>query len=114
AGKHIYCDKPLTRTLAEAEEVAEAARTAEVIHRMTFNYRFAPAMLRAKQLVDEGFLGDLYHFRGLYLHAGYIDPKRPHTWRLDMARSGGGAIMDLGAHIVDLVRYLIGDFDAVS
>jgi predicted dehydrogenase len=115
AGKHVYCDKPLTATLPEAHEVAAlAAATPGVIDRMTFNYRFAPATLRAKQLVDDGFLGEVYHFRGAYLHAGYLDPKRPRTWRLQMSRSGGGAIMDLGAHIFDLVRWLVGDFAAVS
>jgi predicted dehydrogenase len=109
AGKHIYCDKPLTRTLAEAEEVAALARTVPTVQRMTFNYRYVPATLRAKELVREGFLGQVYHFRGQYLHAGYVDPARPMSWRLQMARSGGGAIMDLGAHIVDLLRWLLED-----
>ena len=108
AGKHLYCDKPLTRTLAEAEAVAAAARANPgAIRRMTFHYRFIPAILRAQQLVADGFLGEVYHFRGAYLHAGYLDPKRPRTWRLEMARSGGGAIMDLGAHLYDLLRCLL-------
>ena len=116
AGKHIYCDKPLTRTLAEAVKVADAARLANdgCIRRMTFNYRFVPATMRAKELIESGFLGEVYHFRAAYLHAGYIDPRRPRTWRTEMARSGGGAIMDLGVHIVDLMRWLIGDFAAVN
>mgnify|MGYP001205252857 CR=1 FL=1 len=115
AGKHIYCDKPLTRTLAEAEAVADLARrTPGVIHRMTFNYRFAPATLRAKQMIEHGFLGELYQFRIAYLHAGYIDPSRPRTWRTRMNKSGGGAIMDLGTHAFDLLRHLVGDLDAVS
>ena len=109
AGKHIYCDKPLTRTLAEAEEVAEASRKSSsgAVHRMTFHYRFIPAILRAQELIADGFLGEIYHFRGAYLHAGYLDPKRPRTWRLEMAKSGGGAIMDLGAHLYDLLRCLL-------
>jgi predicted dehydrogenase len=114
AGKSVYCDKPLTATLAEAEKVARAAEIAGGVHRMTFHYRFAPATLSAKELVESGFLGEIYQFRGQYLHAGYIDPQRPHTWRLSMARSGGGAIMDLGVHIFDLMRWLVGDFAAVS
>lgn len=114
AGKHIYCDKPLTRTLEEACRVAEAARNVPTIQRMTFHYRFAPATLRAKELIESGFLGELYQFRGLYLHAGYIDPNRPRTWRTEMLKSGGGAIMDLGVHVFDLVRFLIGEFDAVN
>ena len=74
---------------------------------MTFHYRFIPAILRAQQLIAEDFLGEVYHFRGAYLHAGYLDPKRPRTWRLEMDKSGGGAIMDLGAHLYDLMRCLL-------
>ena len=115
AGKHIYCDKPLTRTVEEAEEIAALAeRTPASVCRMTFNYRFAAATLRAKELCDAGFLGDIYQFRAAYLHAGYVDKNRPRTWRTQMAKSGGGAIMDLGTHAFDLMRHLIGDFEQVS
>lgn len=114
-GKHIYCDKPLTRTVAEAEEVVSLARQKPgVVHRMTFNYRFIPAVMRAKELIEAGFLGELYQFRGAYLHAGYLDPQRPRTWRLQVSRSGGGAIMDLGVHIFDLLRHLLGDFESLQ
>lgn len=114
ANKHIYCDKPLTRTLAEAEEIAALARQTRAVHRMTFNYRFVPATLRAKELVDEGFLGTVYQFRAAYLHAGYVDPNRPISWRLQNNKSGGGALMDLGVHIFDLMRHLLGDFASVN
>lgn len=114
AGKHVYCDKPLARSVAEAEEIAAMARETNVVHRMTFNYRFVPAILRAKELVEEGFLGTVYQFRAAYLHAGYVDPLRPRTWRLQMARSGGGALMDLGVHVFDLMRHLLGDFAEVN
>ena len=113
AGKHIYCDKPLTRTLAEAEEIAALAAGSGKIHRMTFNYRCVPALMRAKELIEEGFLGDVYHYRAAYLHAGYVDKNRPLSWRLSFARSGGGAVMDLGAHVFDLVRWLLGEFKEV-
>jgi predicted dehydrogenase len=108
AGKHIYCDKPLALNLREAEELAALAETVPTVQQMTFNYRFVPAMMRARQLVEAGFLGDLFQFRSAYLHAGYIDPRRPYSWRTNMARSGGGAISDLGAHIIDLTRFLVG------
>jgi len=115
-GKHVYCDKPLTRTLDEARAVTDAADAAgdTAVRRVTFHYRFAPATMRAKELVESGFLGELYQFRAAYLHAGYLDPARPRTWRLERARSGGGAIMDLGAHVFDLARFLVGDFEAVA
>jgi len=115
AGKHVYCDKPLARTVAEAEAIVAAAdRTAGSKHQMTFQYRFLPATLRAKQLIDEGFLGRLFSYRAAYLHAGYIDPTRPMSWRLDKAASGGGALLDLGSHIIDLMRHLCGDVARVS
>lgn len=108
AGKHIYCDKPLALDVAQAEELVALGGTVPTVQQMTFNYRFVPALMRARQLVESGFLGDLFQFRAAYLHAGYISPDRPFSWRTDMARSGGGAIADLGAHAIDLVRYLVG------
>ena len=92
AGKHIYCDKPLAHNAVEAADLADLAERTTVVHQMTFNYRFVPAILRAIQLIDEGYLGDLLSFRAAYLHAGYVDPNRPFSWRTDFARSGGGAI----------------------
>ncbi|MGI6209740.1 MAG: Gfo/Idh/MocA family protein [Anaerolineae bacterium] len=114
AGKHVYCDKPLALNLEQATEVAERARHSAGVHQMTFNYRFVPAIRRAHQMITEGFLGRLIHFRAAYLHSGYTDPNRPLSWRLDRERSGGGAVMDLGVHVVDLVRKLLGEFRAVA
>ena len=114
AGKHVYCDKPLALNLRQAQEIWEVAREAKTIHQMTFNYRFIPALLRARQLADEGFLGRIYQFRVAYLHSSYINPDRTASWRTDKAISGGGASFDLGSHVIDLVRYLLGDFDSVS
>ena len=114
-GKHVYMDKPLCNTLAEAREMAAcAAKHPECVTQMTFQYRFVPAMLRAKELIEAGALGDIFSARVCYLHAGYVDPKRPISWRLDVAKSGrGGALFDLGAHVVDLTRHLLGDFSEV-
>lgn len=114
AGKHIYCDKPLAVNVEEAEEMLALAQTVPTVQQMTFNYRFIPAMLRARQMVEAGFLGDVFQFRAAYLHAGYIDPNRPYSWRLSMEQSGGGAIADLGAHIIDLTRFLIGEGSRAS
>jgi len=109
AGKHIYCENPMAMNLSEAREMLEAAEKAGVVHQVTFHNRFSPAMLRAKQLVDEGFLGQPMSFRVAYLHSGYIDPNRPMSWRLDKKQGGGGALYDLGSHAIDLIRYLLGD-----
>jgi len=113
AGKHIYCDKPLAMNLEEAREILKAAEQSNSVHQMTFEYRFIPAIMRAKKLVADGFLGKVFSFRGFYLHSGYIDPSRPMSWRLDKKQAGGGALFDLGSHILDLVRYLLGEYRAV-
>jgi predicted dehydrogenase len=109
ANKHVYCEKPMAMNLSEAREMLEAAEKSGVVHQVTFHNRFSPAMLRAKQLVDEGFLGQPMSFRVAYLHSGYVDPNRPMSWRLDKKQSGGGALYDLGSHAIDLIRYLLGD-----
>lgn len=114
-GKHVYMDKPLCCTMDEANAMKQAAdQHPECITQMAFQYRFVPAMLRAKELMDAGAIGNIFSARVCYLHAGYIDPMRPYTWRLDVKKSGaGGALFDLGAHVVDLTRYLLGEFAAV-
>ncbi len=115
AGKHVYCDKPLARTVAEAEEiVAAATRAPNARHQMTFQNRFLPATLRAKELMAAGFVGRLFGYRAAYLHAGYVEADRPMSWRLDAQASGGGALFDLGSHIIDLMRHLAGDIVRVA
>ena len=113
AGKHIYCDKPLALNLEEAGEILKAAEPARSVHQMTFEYRFVPAIIRAKKLVEEDFLGEVFSFRSLYLHSGYIEPSRPMSWRLDKNKAGGGALFDLGFHVLDLIHYLLGKCQAV-
>jgi predicted dehydrogenase len=116
AGKHVYVDKPLATSLDDARAMAQAAAAhPELVTQVTFQYRFVPALLRAKQLMDAGALGRLYSARVCYLHAGYVDPNRPHTWRLDKERSGpGGALFDLGSHVIDLTRHLLGEIAEVQ
>ncbi len=115
AGKHVYCDKPLAASLADAEAIVAAARDApNSRHQMTFQYRFLPATLRAKELMAEGFVGRVFGYRAAYLHAGYVEADRPMSWRLDAAASGGGALFDLGSHIIDLMRHLVGEITRVS
>jgi len=112
AGKHVYCDKPLTATLAEAERVEEALRGYRGIGQMTFNNRFFPATLRAKQLIEEGYLGEVIGFRGSYLHAGSVDPSRPMGWK-QKASEGAGTLRDLGSHLLDLADWLAGPLESV-
>lgn len=110
--KHIYCDKPLVVTVEEAAEIRTALKDYRGTAQMTLQNRFFPATLRAKQLVEEGFLGQLLEFRAAYLHAGSADPNTPLKWKLSKA-SGGGVIADLASHVLDLVHHLVGDFASV-
>jgi len=111
--KHIYCDKPLVASAAEADEIGAALKTYRGIAQMTFQNRFFPATMRAKQLVGDGALGEILEFRACYLHGGSADPHAPLKWKLSAA-AGGGVIADLASHVLDLVDWLIGPFAAVS
>ena len=114
-GKHILCEKPLARTAKEAAAMLEAVTKAGVKHAVAFNYRFVPAIRQAKLLIESGALGQIYHFRAVYLQE-WIMPhyNTPHLWRLDKSVAGSGALGDLGAHIIDLGRFLVGEFRTVS
>lgn len=113
AGKHIYCDKPLTATLDQAERIAAALPSYRGTSQMTLQYRFWPATLRARQLIDEGRVGTITHFRGAYLHAGSVDRSRPLNWKAD-ANRGGGVLNDLGSHIIDLLQHLLGPLEPLQ
>jgi predicted dehydrogenase len=112
AGKHVICEKPLGRDAAESYETWQRVEAAGVKHMCAFNYRFVPAVRLARQIVESGQLGDITHFRGAYLQewgAADID-----AWRFDKSAAGSGALGDLGAHVVDLARYLVGEIASVA
>ncbi len=112
-GKHIFCEKPLALSLKDSREMLEAAESAGVTHMVGFNYRFAPAVQLAKKLISEGRIGKIYHFRGVFLQDWIIDPNFPLVWRLQKEIAGSGSHGDLGAHVIDMARYLVGEFDEV-
>lgn len=111
-GKHIYCDKPLCANEVEAAQIAEALKSYSGISQMTLQYRFFPAAIRAKQLMEEGRLGEILEFHGSFPHSGSADPKTPLKWKLSGA-AGGGVAADLGSHIFDLLQWMLGGFDSV-
>jgi predicted dehydrogenase len=113
AGKHLFCEKPLALTLADSREMLEAAEKAGVKHMVGFNYRFAPAVQLAKKLVEEGRLGRIYHFRAWFLQDWIVDPTFPLVWRLQKEVAGSGSHGDLGAHLIDLAHFLVGDMTEV-
>ncbi len=108
-GKHIYCDKPLTATLVQAQAVEAALPGYNRTAQMALQNRFFPAVMRARQLIKEGFLGQVLEYRCCYLHAGSTDPDAPLKWKLS-AEAGGGVITDLASHVLDLIHLLVGDY----
>ena len=114
AGKHILCEKPLARDAKEAARMLEAVTRAGVKHMVAFNYRFVPALRQAREWIEAGLLGEIYHFRAVYLQEWIIDPNFGMIWRLDKKQAGSGALGDLGAHIIDLARWLVGEPAKVS
>ncbi|HEX2034492.1 MAG TPA: Gfo/Idh/MocA family oxidoreductase [Chloroflexota bacterium] len=113
AGKHILCEKPLARTAAEAKQMLEAVQRAGVKHMCAFNYRFVPAVRQARLLLEQGVLGRIYHFRARYLQEWGNSPDVAQ-WRYHAELAGSGALGDLGAHIIDLGRFLVGEPKSVS
>jgi len=114
AGKHVVCEKPLGRDADESFAVWQRVAATGVQHLCAFNYRFVPAVRLARELLEAGELGEIRHFRARYLQDWLADPGAPATWRMDKAQAGSGALGDLGAHIVDLARYLVGEPSAVT
>lgn len=113
AGKHIYCEKPLAVTLEDARAMMEAAETAGVKTLVGFNYLKSPATLFAKQLIDEGKLGDIWNFHGAFHQDVLADPALPFSWRFEKKLAGSGSLGDLGAHVIAIAQALVGDIAKV-
>lgn len=112
AGKHIYCDKPLVAGEEAMGRVEVPLRSYGGVGQMALQYRFYPATLRAKQLIDEGFVGKVVSFRGAYLHSGSLDPMKPMGWK-QVKSEAGGVVYDMAPHIVDMLDYLVGPLASV-
>jgi predicted dehydrogenase len=118
-GKHAICEKPLARTAEEARSMLRAAEKAGVKHMTAFNYRFIPAVSYAKKLITEGYVGRVLNFRGAYLNIevgdkGYLNEHFPLDWHFKTETAGYGALSDLGSHILDLARFLVGEISSVA
>ncbi|MGP6149878.1 Gfo/Idh/MocA family protein [Priestia flexa] len=113
AGKHIISEKPLARTAAEAKTMLDAVKEAGVKHMVAFNYRRTPAVALAKKYIEEGRIGKILNFRGTYLQDWSADPNSPLSWRFQKERAGSGALGDIGTHVIDYARYLVGDISEV-
>jgi len=114
AGKAVLCEKPLAMDVGECEAMVEAARKAKVVNMVCHNYRRIPAIALARQMIEAGELGDrIYHYRARYAQDWITDPEFPLVWRLQSKIAGSGTHGDINAHIIDLGRYLVGEFAEV-
>lgn len=114
AGKHILCEKPLALTSEQAKKMYLAAKEAGVTTMVAFNYRRTPAIQLAKRYIDEGAIGKILDFRGTYLQDWSADPSSPLSWRFQKSVCGSGALGDIATHVVDIARFLVGEFDSVN
>lgn len=114
AGKHVVCEKPLANTLPEAVKMLDTVKKAGIKHMCGFSYRFAPAVATIKQMIKNGDLGEIFHFRAAYQQDWIVDPSFPMVWRLKKKMTGSGALGDIGAHITDLCQYLVGPITEVT
>ena len=114
AGKHVICEKPLGRNADESFDIWQRVKGAGVKHLCAFNYRFVPAVRLAREMIAAGEIGEVHHFRGAYLQDWIADPQTPVSWRLQADEAGSGALGDIGTHVIDLARYLVGEIATVS
>lgn len=111
---HVLCEKPLATDAESADRMADAARNSDAVAGVGFNYRYVPALRYANALIEAGELGAVRSFEGRYLQDWLLDPAEPWSWRTDAEKAGGGALGDLGSHVVDLGRFLVGDVATVT
>lgn len=114
AGRHVICEKPLALDAEQAARMCQAVERAGVKHLVNFNYRRVPAVQLARQLIEQGRLGEIYYFRGTYWQDWPLDPAFPFVWRFDRAIAGAGSMADKGSHLVDLALFLVGDIVEVA
>jgi predicted dehydrogenase len=114
AKKHIMCEKPLAMNAKEAQEMLDSANEAGIKHMVGFNYRKNPALLHAANLIRQGVIGEIRHFRGTLLQDWAIDPETPLSWRFQKALAGSGALGDLASHVLDSARFLVGEIGQVA
>jgi len=113
AGKHVLCEKPLAMNVKQAKRMYERAQESGLRHMTNFSWRFSPKLYHLKELVESGFLGSLYHIEAKWIEGSAADPDLPLNWRHREGEGGFGVLGDLGVHIIDMVRWIAGDFRRV-
>ncbi len=114
AGKHVLCEKPLALSVKQCEAMVAAVKKAKVVNMVCHNYRRIPAIAQAKRMIDDGAIGQIYHYNARYAQDRLVDKNAPFAWRMNKKISGSGALGDIHSHIIDLGRYLVGEFAEVS
>ncbi|MBF7025537.1 Gfo/Idh/MocA family protein [Staphylococcus kloosii] len=113
-GKHVYCEKPLTLSYEESKILADLAKEKGVVNYVGYNNVLNPANNYVKELIEEGALGEITQFKGMYDQDGLLDPDSPITWRHINKFSGSGALGDLGSHLLSISQYLMGNIEKVN
>jgi predicted dehydrogenase len=114
AKKHVYADKPLCITDREADEIVELAESTDVVSQIAFHYRFYPATMKIRKLMEENFVGKPISFRLSYYHSSNLNPDKFRGWRQSMEESGGGVLFDMGSHALDLLYHYLGEYERLS
>jgi predicted dehydrogenase len=114
AGKHVYADKPLCITNEEADEIVQVHERSGLIGQMAFHNRFYPWSKKIKSLAEEGFFGRIISFRATYYHSSNIKTRSFRGWKQDKVLAGGGTLVDMGSHALDLVYALLGEYERLS
>jgi predicted dehydrogenase len=114
AGKHVYADKPLCITDEEADDIVRVHEKSGLVGQMAFHNRFYPWSKKIKSLVEDGFFGRLLSFRATYYHSSNIKTKKYRGWKQDRALAGGGTLVDMGSHALDLIFHFLGEYEALS
>lgn len=114
AGKAVLCEKPLANNVVDAEMMSAAVQQAGIVNMVCHNYRRAPAVMLAKQMIENGDLGEIRHYRGTYLQDWVVDPEVPLLWRFQKEKAGSGALGDIASHSIDLGRFLVGEIHELT
>ena len=113
AGKHVYADKPLCADIEEAERIVAAAEKTGRVNQVAYHYRFFPAVMKTRMLLEEDFLGRPISFRMTYFHSSNLDPAKPLGWKQDKNMGGGGVLIEMACHVLDLLYHFFGEFENI-
>lgn len=113
-GKNVYLEKPLGLNYTEAKLIAQKAAGKGVQNQTAFVYRFMPAIVNMRDEIKNGLIGDIIDFKAVCWHSGYLNRERPISWKLQQETSGGGPLLDLGIHLADIIRFVLGEVQEVS